>query len=527
MRKFFHAIDQKLLRFSPTLWNNHLLLLLGGTLFLHLIFYVLGYTFSDPIIHSSKKVSSYFFESSYILLYIILVILLLVGFGFRWYTHNPLMRYYPLKKGYLFSVFLYLLCFIYLIGLVPYSFNQGIADAAKSNYRIEDLKERYTRVQNALPFIHILNNQKDYFNIENRSYPKPFPLSVLGYSVLSKSGADVEEAKEGDSASSPRIDSTKPYVTLDERMYQFGTLVHQKDKNDTCNTKPVLKDIKNVNGIYGLALYSVYNYSPQWNYPSLLSDTTEWYRIFHSKLINWDNIDLEEDLNWFIQNELDPDYRNNIDVSVVVSTVLSLSSSTILFSYFDDLEYISTQSMETKYSNYNSAFSNLGYKSFSKEVPWILLIVSIIIALVLLLSKYVPIIPFILSVVLSNVLFFTLMMLLVLLSYAIHSFDEELMIYYTATFYTLLILSISYIQLSKDRNQKRAYYLIVPASTAAIVFPMLVYYIVNKYSFTLDPCTDLRTVAMWTIHSWHMVLLMLLSSFYIFFLIKKTRTIPE
>ncbi len=493
--------------------------MVGGTLLLHLLFYLLGYYNADNFIRNEYDLFTAFTDNWVILLFIILLLILLIGFGFRYYTHNPVSALYPLDRSYMIRQFVFLVFFVLAIMLVYFSFNQAIADYTRDHYKLSEVKEDIRKTQNALPFIQLLERSKNPYYISNRAYPKPFPLSTVTDKPISE-----ETGYNRENIEQP-LDTQKPYVILGGNRYQFGKWIFKEINK--CETTSDFDSIQDVSQVYGLAEYSLYNFVPDNDYQIIGIDSAEWFEDFHQKLKTRNRDALLEDINWFCKTHLSAKDRSKFNPAWLLDRAMRTLDGEWTMPTEDDL-YLGYDYMRY-YNNLDEAFDDFGFASLGDYIVFFL-IAAMLISIIIIFSKFVPGIPLIVSFIIANALFFLLV--LIAISYFsitdTNSIDVSFRFLWIALIYCLVILGLHYYLSSLNRKQKRVYYLSISTVAATVALSILIYLLVWHLSAQVIDCGGYPSYQyLWEIRPWHFVVLILLSSSIVFRQLIHTRIIPE
>lgn len=245
---WYKKIDTYLLERYPIIWNTNFLWLMLLGLVLNGIFYTCGYVYMDLDLLKKSYIGGAFFGSSYFGLYIVLCLLALIYFSFRYFTHNPFRHFYKIAKLYFLKNFLAISTVLFFWALIPVSFESGMAKKTLRITSESQLRKDLHAFNLAYPFFFV---DKYKYEIEQRTYPEPFPLDEISDFVTGKDSQD-KDILHG-------IDSTKPFITLGITDYQFGIVL---DSNiDECRSFKYIDTIVDIEKVYGLSKYSAYNFS--------------------------------------------------------------------------------------------------------------------------------------------------------------------------------------------------------------------------------------------------------------------------
>ncbi len=255
---FINKINKYLLERYPLIWNTRLIWMITLNILIHLLFFVIGYTSANEIADLKKQpnLSAFFYSSSgiyYNFLISIFTLLIWIVFYLR---NNAFKNLYEIPKGLLFKQFCIIL-FIFFISTSQYfSFKQGLITKIKNLYSWQEV-DRDIKTFNKAGLFLIQN--LDYYNIDNKKYPKPFPLKVTSASIDGYTG---------------NIDSTKSFMEHKGRLYQFYNInkeLYQQEKSK--------KDI--YNNIY-------YENNKYYNFKyRIVEDVSDYKILLNPSLLNY------------------------------------------------------------------------------------------------------------------------------------------------------------------------------------------------------------------------------------------------
>ncbi|KXK42449.1 MAG: hypothetical protein UZ11_BCD004001347 [Bacteroidetes bacterium OLB11] len=247
--KFYRQIQQFLIERYPIIWNTHFIPILFIGFSLHLLYFYLGYFNLDYLFLKQFSISNLFYTNYSFGIYSIICLLAFIYFGFRFFTHNSFLNFYPIEPLYFWKNFAIIFTLIFVFLTVSVSFENGmkakldkLLPEKQRNKMIEDINMAY-------PFLF---NDVNQYQIDQRVYPDPFPLTELSRTEANDDGANQIRRTHG-------INFEKPYLNFNGRTYQFGHL--QEIKLDSCNSKVEVKDYVDVSGVDNLQEYSFYNFS--------------------------------------------------------------------------------------------------------------------------------------------------------------------------------------------------------------------------------------------------------------------------
>lgn len=176
--KLFRSIDTYLLERYPILWHSKLLyLLLAGAVF-WLGFFGAGFALTDLEIVKRRSMNDYFVESFALLFHVVLTIIVLCFWALAFFKKNAVRHYYPLQRFYFTRLYVCIALGFLALFSAPIPFQMGVRAKIHSFVTPEELQKDARTLNLALAFLRA-GNEDGAYGIENRSWPKPFPLSVM------------------------------------------------------------------------------------------------------------------------------------------------------------------------------------------------------------------------------------------------------------------------------------------------------------------------------------------------------------
>ncbi len=557
----YKRINQYFLERLPTMWNTHFIWMVLICLLTHVLYFGLGYTLLNIEVLKEYDAKYLFFKGAHFSFYFIIGILALIYFGFRYFTHNPFKNFYPISKGYFWKILGQLFIIFFLYAAVFISFENGMKLKANKLVPIDIVETEANKIALAKPFLY--NQIADYF-IKQRSYPKPFPCDdvenfVIGYDSIN--GVAIKH----------NINFKKPYLSLSGAYYQLGKI--SQKKIDSCTTNDVLDTIYDLSKIYGLAEYSLFNYSKNG-----LDNGGKYYRgnyvpdndlyidviKIHQWQINKDSVAIATTIQtlknickkYNINEQLSPmkmasaglkqnldtqqlirtgfeDYKkynkNNTnyndsgaDVAVAVVDEEDDNNTTprqIAFNYFVDLP-----KFNTLYDNVQTLQTDMGTKQLYSSAYWVLIFGALAFALFFVIIKYVALKDLIIGIFISGILLSILAILIASIDRNISN-DREMVYIGMAIFYAAIIMLIGLLSIFSHAVKKQFVtkgFISFSIATVAI-FPFLLYYIHQKcYNEVVRLC-DIEPTKIYAfdLTPWQFVAFALLSIFIIFAVLRK------
>lgn len=543
--QIYHRINSFLLERFPTLWNTRLIwmLLIGGAV--HCLFFVLGYWHLDLDMMKEYNVREHFFKVQYFSVYLICCLMALIYFSFQFFAHNPFRHFYPLPRFYFWRVYGQLSLIMLVFVTVQISFENGIRFKMRKILPAEVLGTQIKAINLAYPFMY---ESIEQYHIKNRSYPAPFPAEELSNIMI---GSDLaKEVVHG-------IHESKPWVVLNNHVYQFGHT--RRDEKDSCRSTRLVTEYVDVASVYGLAEYSLYNFSSlyiesQHTYTNQADRSPQTDSIFFTTIApqihQWQKNRDAKAIEHALQDVVDICRQYKIsckfDPAKMAATGLrqDIKEHQQMYTRFNDefaeaenppnieeelnpenlpKEYYSVdlQKFETMVRNVEALESKTGSAQVNTEMAWLWVFLSLIFAYILLMLKYVHIREILIGVVVCG-------MLIALFSLyyfvALDGSDFLATSFAVAAFLLLIIVCGFAIIWNSKASKSFIVKVFVPLSTALlIIFPIFYACFVEASTYqAANPCFGFETkVYLVDVKPWHFILLELPALQIIFALMKK------
>lgn len=210
---FIKNINNYLLQRYPTLWNTRIVWMLLINLFLHILFFIIGYfSHSNPKSMQYSGVIDDFFTNGLILANCIISVLLLVSWLVFMFKNNSFKNFYPTSN---FKLFLQFVCYLVVIFssiTFYYSYMFGFKTYINKAYPNQEFVKNVEIINKAYPFLSL--EYQDY-ELDKKAYPKIF------MDLFCETNDDL-------------IHFNQKYYTLNNKHYQFFSIykvaVTQRDK---------------------------------------------------------------------------------------------------------------------------------------------------------------------------------------------------------------------------------------------------------------------------------------------------------
>ncbi len=541
----YKRINTYTLEHYPIAWNTHIIWMTLSAILINAIFWVMGYMATNMHLIKSSNFSYLFTNAAFSLLYGVSILVIGILWLIKVYKNNPMKSFYKLDKLYLFKVFLHFFIIIFLHSLVYFSFTKGKYAKTKTLLHKNELVAEIHTLNNAYPFF--LTNLDDY-KFEARAYPNPFPLKNL----IGKTST----ANNNEQSLPNGLDNTKPYIKLGDRYYQFGTTTCKTTSN--CIEICSVDSVYDISKVYGLATYSLYNFSTLLIQPKSFLPSNNYAKnnapYVHS-IINTRNAKaITATIDSVKQIAVKYNVEMRINTNELVTAALKPLDSSITdiaseensdagydknittnkeggyigvrlsaYQYEKELSrnHLNKSDLENVYENYEKAYDGINYK----EVIWFMFFFSLAAAYLLLMGKFATGINILLSAVIAGGLSiaFGLLMALILSN---HSGRSEESFKLIGTLYAGIVLLIGIIAITTNGISKWLVdklalitYVTIPVF---LCFLWSNFYPKGGYIETKDPCYgEIYKSPAYTPEPWHFVIVCAIAIIPAFILIRK------
>lgn len=309
---FINKVNKHLLENYPLIWNTRLVWMLVANVFVHLLFFMIGYSSANTItdLKEHYTLSNFFFETSTVYYNFLISIFILLIWIIYYLRNNAFKNLYSFKRGMLFKQFCIIL-FIFFISTTQYfSFKKGLVTKIKSLYSWVEVNEDIKAFNSISLFL--MHNQADY-KIDKKKYPKPFPLKVA---INNKNSTD-------------NIDFKKPYLEYEGTQFQFYNINEKLWQEDSKQNEYLT--------VYGKHSFKYRN----------IEDISAFKELLHPSLYNYsgtkftigqDSIDLENQLKYFqniLNNQDESKIKDDLKKGLYLARKYELSTNLSIESWFD------------------------------------------------------------------------------------------------------------------------------------------------------------------------------------------------
>jgi len=488
MTSFIKNINTYLVERYPNIWNTRLFWVIGASLIIHFLFFLLGYiALNNPESLHRYRAEDVFFNSGAVFFSVILSILIFVIWLVYLLKNNAFKAFYPTKQKDLFIQFCCYFISIFFCTSFFLSYSAGLKTYINTTYPDNVMVEHITTANDAALFLsHSLSN----YTIDNKRYPdfyfdnfcetnhnfidyketyySTFEFDYQFYSVKSIDykntnlrGQDVDGfiyKKQKDSVTytyffKDIVIEAKPYIkTLKPSYYNYSeTFYNNTDFNDyynginrslITNEKRIYQDYKN----YTKERYLRSKQNSELldrNNPeeikTLLNNYLEVAKLFKIE----HNLNTEQwfklvyhpshfEVTNFIKNQKPPKYPN--------SSIKELTQSEKFVKAHNSKYYILTKDLKASFNNIDDIKASTPFQDGVHVFIWIAFVLSLIIFM----FRVTDLRTLLFSIVSTGVItmLVTLIMFLIFYVFRGNNSDEEYIASYLSLFVGASILSI-------------------------------------------------------------------------------------
>ena len=528
---FYNKINKYLVTHYPIAWNTGVVWLVAGGIFAHLLFYIIAYLGVTMPLLSTYQFDSFFVSNGFIYFYLLLLLIVGVLWLIKFYKNNPLKNFYIVQGNYLFAIFAHLFVIIFLFASVFFSFEAGKNAKARQLINGKELAAQKQVVNTAYAFY--LSEASNY-NIEERSYPKPFPLTnLLKKNIYSEVNSD---------NSTYDLNYKKPYTIFGTGYYQFGTT---KEIKVSCITKTIIDSIYDVNKVYGLKEYSIYNFSTilvNGNLPSI--DTNYSYASHVAPRIHYLMLTANKAavvalldsfsaickqyqiINTTVNEEITTAALSNTSINNEGRIRVITTSPNFNYDNTYPTNYFDKSSLIELYSNYENAIN----KPFKWNDLLIVILIAMAISYVLVIGKFTTALNILLGFVFSGVIIIVGLLLAFLILFSIDNNSNNRILFFCAT-YSGFIVVISY--LVANSTNVGLWWRSKFAVIAYLSFPTFAMFLLgciypsDNYVPAINCEPSTYTDPKFTPQLWHFIVIAMLTLIPAFIFVKKQIAKPE
>ncbi|MEQ1552597.1 MAG: hypothetical protein ABL929_00380, partial [Ferruginibacter sp.] len=388
------------------------------------------------------------------------------------------------------------------------------------------------------------------YHIVNRHYPAPFPCEdITGFKVGYDTINDVQI--------SHGIDTKMPYLNFNGTLYQYGKLGSKQI--DECLTESTLDTIYDLNNVYGIDEYSLYNYS---NFENAHSDIDRYeiLRHVHNLYQNKDSIAIVKILQdlksickkYNISEQLYPSkitnaiLKQNLNKQQLVSVGfydykknerIPSASDAVVEAPVDyskpalpnpneikkNIEYnysIDINSFSTITENVEKINEELGTNQIFKSNFWAIVFLSLGFSLFFVLVKYIQLKNLIIGIVIAAIL-----MAIIGLFGIVNNISKEKSILALGVFYCTIIICVGlYVLYSNNVKKAIASKWMVSLYTSILcILPVSIILVreITSSEITVKCQSYTSTIYLYEFNPWQFLLSELIAVFFIFMWMRK------
>lgn len=534
----YKKINKYILEHYPVLWNTNFFWMVLLALFLNLLAFCFGYVLTNYSVLKDTGIDDYFFTSGATYIFYIAAIIIAIIWLLRFYKNNPFKYFYPVRKTYFYQLFIQVFIVLFLLSATNYSFTYGSFAKVKSLLTKSTLEKDRRTLNLAYPFF--LTNLSEY-DISNRCYPAPFPLQILNKLETNqpvRKSIDAEELQvtidTAVAVTYTQIDYTKPYINLQNVIYQFGTI--KTITIDSCNTQMEIDSVYDVSNVYGLAKFSLYNYCGPF-ISSGESDTIS-KKIIAPVIHNWLLHKKEDSIRLVLTDFAKICDKYGIsckyDAGVLANLAINLNLDKLeTENYPDDPQvnrYLQVQkkydlqfpALNIIYNNYSVVENN----EFDQELFWVIVFVCLALTLLILTGKFVAIADILIAAVICGVL---LLLYFFIIFIGIGERSEDFNIAISSCIYAILIAVFCYAIIrfrlfNKWMRDKAILILYIALPAISVIANFLIHY---SSRYNVMECGSVWSEYSYKVTPLNTLIAILISLIPVFYLIRKWKVQPE
>jgi hypothetical protein len=249
----------------PVLWRSKLLYILPAGLLLWGVFFAIGYFTTNLQVLKTTYNGNRYFDTYSVVLHIILALIVLSIWALNFYKKNAIRHYYPLGRFYFTKLYLFIAIGFFPIISLYIPFQAGVGYSSRSIVSIEALREDAKTYNLASVFLGDNVMQQEY-DLINRAYPAPFPMTILEKKYPISDFEHYPELVYSDSSDKQHYyyptEHPENSFKLNDLEYQF-LKTHQAPVNPYCYTDPkqYILEFYHPDTTVNWKSYSLLNYS--------------------------------------------------------------------------------------------------------------------------------------------------------------------------------------------------------------------------------------------------------------------------
>lgn len=241
MITFYKRFSTYLLEHHPLLWHTKFIQLLAVGLLFWLVSYFCGYGLTDMVLLREQYILRFYENSYFVLFHVIFVIIVLFLWALYFFKNNALKSFYPLKRGYYTKFFFQLAIGFLVLVSAAIPFTKGAQHKTAHLLPAEEFENDIANYQVVRPFLLL---SYDNFSLEERIYPKPFPLKRSKYDYGTGTWSDLPRLDSlvyGDEKSLPRYQDYLPsdssvMTKVGGNWYIYYNMKFKYTSSDSCNS---------------------------------------------------------------------------------------------------------------------------------------------------------------------------------------------------------------------------------------------------------------------------------------------------
>lgn len=261
---FYKKFNTYLLENYPLVWHSKVIQLTFAGILVWLISYLIGYQTVDLNVLNNEYLEKLYFDYYFIFFHIITIVIILTIWAIYFYKNNAFKSYYPLEKAYFTKLFFYLFIPFTLIISAYFPYTMGAKSKATTFFNEKELKNDINKIN--LGYTFLVHSPTDY-DLENRAFPKPYPLNRKDFNYSSKkwdiTNLEIHDSQENEkSLIEYKPDNYKQFiVNVDGLNAQFYKSHEEYIDSKKCNTSEIVYQLIKEENLDNPSRNSILNFS--------------------------------------------------------------------------------------------------------------------------------------------------------------------------------------------------------------------------------------------------------------------------
>lgn len=175
---YLKKLNTYLLENYPLIWHSKAIQLTFAGIAFWTISYFVGFAMINLKTLQYHLIHHYYNASGFMYFHFTYVIIILSIWALYFYKNNAFKSYYPLKKGYFIVLFSTLFFAFFILASAYIPFTNGCKTKARSLFDEKNLQSDIDKLNIGNAFL--ISSPSEY-NLDNRSYPEPYPVEMIRY----------------------------------------------------------------------------------------------------------------------------------------------------------------------------------------------------------------------------------------------------------------------------------------------------------------------------------------------------------